>query len=138
VVERKRKKVERVAKEDKWSSYFAKIKGVCPWSYRAYMADTILFVDYAETDFNTWRLFLKYTNFEATVFKCPEKTPDWLNSKCDELNALQSDYEWLWSHPDEDSGDGHSTHIPVLIQQNREQLEMLREKLGYEDETEID
>jgi len=139
VVERKRKrKQKRVAKEADWASYFARIKGVCPWSFRAYMTDTILFVDYADTDFNTWRLFLKYSNFETTVFKCPEKSADWLNNKCDELNLNQTDYEWLWSHPDEDSGDGHSTPIPVLIQQDRKQLTELRHKLGYEDEAETD
>ncbi len=134
MVEKRKRKQKKVAEEANWASYFARIKGVCPWSYRAYMADTILFVEYAESDFNTWRLFLKHTKFEATVFKCPEKSSDWLNNKCDQLNASQTDYEWLWSHPEHG---GDSTHIPVLIQQNREQLEVLRDKMGYEDETEI-
>ena len=95
------------------------------------MADTILFVPYSDADFNTWRLFLKHTKFEATVYKCPEKTSKWLNSKCDELNGNQKEYEWLWSHPEHG---GDSTHIPVLIQQCRKRLEALREKVGYEDD----
>ena len=122
---------KREVEEAKWACYFAKIKGVCPWSYRAYMADNILFVDYTDSTFNTWRLFLKGTKFEAVVFKCPEKSSEWLNKKCDQLNAEQTTYEWLWSHPEHG---GDSTHIPVLIQQMRQQLEELREKIGYEDE----
>lgn len=122
---------KRVAEEVNWASYFAKIKGVCPWSYRAHMNDNILFVPYSDNTLNTWANIFYSSNHEAFVYKCPEKTSDWLNNKCDELNAVHCKSEWLWSHPVEG---GDSTPIPVLIQQDRQTLEILREKIGYEDE----
>jgi hypothetical protein len=124
--------VERKAlKEDNWATYFAKIRGVCPWSYQAHMNNNIMFVDYSETSHNTWAMLFGSTKHEAFVYKCTGKTVDWLTSMCDELNEQYANSEWLWSHPEEG---GDSTPIPVLIQQNKAQLEQLREKIGYEEE----
>jgi len=118
--------------EVNWSQYFDKIKGVCPWSRRAFMNDNILFVEYGDKTFNTWRKFFSAVKHEAFVYKCREKTSDWLQSKCDYMNKIDTTSEWLFSHPD---GGENSTEIPVLIQQDREQLEHLRENVGYyEDE----
>jgi len=123
--------VEKVVEEADWAEYFAKIKGVCPWSYRAHMADNILFLDYNEPELATWSSLFHSSKYEAFVYKCPGKSSDWLNSKCDQLNQTDQKSEWLWSHPTEG---GDSTPIPVLIQQDKVQLAELREKLGYEDD----
>lgn len=122
---------KKVAEEVNWTSYFAKIRGVCPWSYRAHMAEKILFVDYNEVEFNTWKSLFHSSNHEAYVYKCMGKTSDWLNSKCDQLNQTDQKSEWLWSHPIEG---GDSTPVPVLIQQDKQILADLRKKVGYEDE----
>jgi hypothetical protein len=122
----------KVAKEDKtWAKYFASIRGVCPWSYN--LMDKILVLDAHVNCMNTWSTIFKASNYEAFVYKFPRAKAQWLINKCEELNASQEHSEWLWSHPDEDSGDNTSTHIPVLIQQDREQLTDLRKKVGYTD-----
>ena len=123
--------VKKEVEEVNWASYFAKIRGVCPWSYRAHMQDKILFIDYTDTTLHTWAVLFPASKHEAFVYKCPEKSSDWLNSKCDALNVKYSHSEWLWSHPEHG---GDSTPIPVLIQQDRAQLEQLREAVGYEEE----
>ena len=123
----------KVAKEDKtWAKYFADIRGVCPWSYN--LMDKILVLDTHVNCMNTWSTIFKSSNHEAFVYKFPKANAQWLINKCEELNASQEHSEWLWSHPDEDSGDKTSTHIPVLIQQDREQLTELRNKVGYTDD----
>jgi len=119
-------------KEDSiWSRYFASIKQVCPWSLTSYMHDKILFVDYSSVSHNTWSKLFRNTSHEAFVYRCEGKDVDWLVNKCEKLNLIYKTSEWLWSHPDEG---GNSTPIPVLIQQDREQLENLRNKIGYNDE----
>lgn len=119
--------------EVNWLEYFAGIRKSCPWSYVAYKNNKILIVDYSPKDFNTWRIFLRYTNYESIVFTCKDVSSDWLNSMCDELNQ-QDDYsEWLWSHPEHE---GDSTPVPVLIQQPKTILEDLRKKVGYYDDNE--
>jgi len=123
--------VKKDQKEVNWASYFAKIRGVCPWSFKAHMQDKILFIPYTDTTLSTWAVLFSASKHEAFVYKCPEKSVDWLNSMCDKLNAKYTEYEWLWSHPAEG---GDSTPVPVLIQQDRAQLEKLREAIGYEEE----
>jgi len=122
--------VEKDLKEDNaWQIYFASIKGVCPWSLRAFMDNNILFLDYSSKTYNTWGSIFHASKHEAFVYKCVDKSVDWLIDKCEELNKKSTRSEWLWSHPSEG---GNSTPVPVLIQQDREQLESLRDKIGYE------
>jgi len=124
----------KVAKEDNtWAKYFASIRGVCPWSYN--LMDKILIVQTPENCMKTWSSVFRASKYEACVYKFPEANPQWLINKCEELNAAQEHSEWLWSHPEADSGDNTSTHIPVLIQQDREKLTELRKKVGYTDGT---
>ncbi len=130
VAERKRKR-KKAQEEVNWAKYFAKIRGVCPWSYQAYMSDKILVVDYSDTDFKTFAKLFGHTEHEAFVYKCLGRSSEWLNKKCDHLNVLLNHCEWLWSHPEHE---GDSTPIPVIIQQDKENLEKLREKQGYFDE----
>jgi len=124
---------KKVAKEDKtWVEYFTKIRKVCPWSYNS--MDKILVWESPHNCFNTIRKLYSSTKFEAFVYTFPEKSAEWLESQCVLLNDSALCEEWLWSHPDADSGDGNSTHIGCLIQQDKQKLSELREKIGYNDE----
>ncbi len=137
MVKRKRKIKEvekKVVKEVNWTHYFAHIQNVCPWAYKAYMKDNILVWEHPEKCFKTIKSLYAVSGYEAFVYVFSDSTPDLLEKLADQLNSEQQQDEWLWSHQDADSGDGNSTPVPVLIQQNRARLEKLREKLGYTDE----
>jgi len=127
-VKRKRKKAQE---EVNWAEYFARIRGVCPWSYKAFMNDNILIINYGEADFITFAKLFGHSKHETYVYKCIGHTSEWLNAKCDEMNVLFNHCEWLWSHPEYG---GDSPDIPIIIQQDKKQLEQLREKTGYYDE----
>lgn len=122
--------MERAVKEDKWATYFASIRKVCPWSLTAFMKDKILFVETNGSCLDTYAKLFPHTEYEAVVYKWPDASVEWLQTMCEGLNEIY-DTEWLWSHPAEG---GDSTHIPVLIQQDATQLALLREKIGYVDE----
>ena len=120
----------KVAKEDStWALYFAKIKQVCPWSYK--LMDKILVLDTHIKCLNTWSKFLQPSKYEAFVYKYPKATVTWLSNQCDKLNQTQDTYEWLWSHPEEG---GDSTPVACLIQQDRAKLTTIRESIGYVEE----
>lgn len=117
----------KVAKEDsEWVKYFARIRNVCPWSYR--LMDSILVWENDETCLSTIACTFPGTKFEAFVFVYKDKTPKQLETLCDTMNKKYGHSEFLWSHPSEG---GDSTHVPCLIQQDRDKLETLRENLGY-------
>ena len=126
----------RVAKEDNinWQEYYASIRSVCPWSYKAYMNDTILVIDYNPNCFKTWSCLFKGTKYEAFVYKMPEITAEDLETLCDYYNETLGDKynsEYLWSHHEEG---GDSAPAPILIQQDKAQLKTLRDKIGYTDD----
>jgi len=117
-------------KEVNWQEYYAHIKSVCPWSYKAYMNDNILVWENATS--NTWQTVsavFDSTNFEAIVYRFDNHTPKQLEQLVDKMTERRPNSEFLWSHPDADSGDGNSTPVPVIIQQNKEALNDLRHKL---------
>lgn len=131
---RKRKRKWVNAKEDNlWRSYFTKIREVCPWSY-GYMDKILVWENTSETCMGTVSKLFRATNFESFVFVYKDKSPEWLESRAELLNKEQNVCEWLWSHPDADSGQNTSTPVPCLIQQDRQRLTNLREKIGYVDE----
>ena len=69
---------------------------------------------------------------DCFVYTCEGKGVRWLESMVDEMNTENPDAEWLYSTPEDNSG--NATPIPVLIQQHRAKLEYLRDKIGYEDQ----
>ena len=120
----------KVAKEDStWVKYFARIRNVCPWSYK--LMDSILIWDNDEGSLNTIAATFRQSKMEAFVYVMKDKTANQLSDMCDVLNNKHKESEWLWSHPDEG---GDSTHVPCLIQQDRQKLTQLREAIGYTDE----
>ena len=61
----------------------------------------------------------------------PEISVEHLHTLCDHYNETLGDKyksEFLWSHNEEG---GDSTPVPVIIQQDKAQLETLRESMGY-------
>ena len=122
--------LKKVAKEDKqWVEYFARIRKVCPWSYK--LMDKILVVETHKNCLNTWGSLFNSSKYEAFVYTYADATVDWLKNQCDQLNQTHQTSEWLWSHPSEG---GDSTHIACLIQQDKAKLTKIRESIGYVDE----
>ena len=110
---------------DKWYEYFESIQDVCPWSFKAYKDNMINFY---EKDLSIRNL----EESEANIYIFPEGyTDDDLYEIAEELNSMYSDYEFLWSHPDYTKGGNRQTPVPVIIQQDRKTLEILR---GYQSE----
>lgn len=121
-------------KEVSWATnYFAKIRGVCPWSYKAHMKDNILFIEGgSEGCYGTWAYVYKASKKEAFVFIEKDKSSEELDEICKKYEKIYEHVEWLWSHPDEG---GDSTPVPTIIIQDKARLQTLREKVGYEDIT---
>ena len=124
----------KVGVEVNWATnYFAKIKGVCPWSYKAHMNDNILFIEGGNNDscYGTWAYLYKASNKEAFVFIEEGKTSKELDAICLQYEKSHPHVEWLWSHPEKG---GDSTPKPVIIIQDKTRLQELRDKIGYEDD----
>lgn len=116
-----------------WANdYFDKIKGVCPWSFRAMKNDNILFIENGGNKcYGTWSYIYKASNKEAFVFIEKDKTPKELDEICEKYEKIYKHVQWLWSHPDEG---GDSTPVPTIIIQDKARLQTLREKIGYEED----
>lgn len=99
-----------------WAEYFQSIKIQCPWSYSAWQQGQIEIIEYQGQIF-------PLGNLQARVYvmSAEQATLDSL------AEAFDNDTdEWLWSYP----GYGpYATRVPVLIQQSRQRLSELREKL---------
>jgi hypothetical protein len=118
----------QVAKDNSdWVKYFARIRGVCPWSYK--LMDSILVWENDETCLSTIACLFPKTKFEAFVFVYKDKTAKQLEQLADTMNNMYEHSEFLWSHPLEG---GDSTDVPCIIQQDREKLTMIRESIGYD------
>lgn len=115
-------------KRNSWYNYFQGIRKECPWSMQAFKKDKILFVETTPVCLDTYAKLFPHTDYEAAVYIWPDASVEWLKTMSEGLNE-QYDTEWLWSHPK--LGE-KNTHIPVLIQQDAEQLAELREKIGYD------
>lgn len=99
-----------------WYEYFKSIRVECPWSYTAYVKGQIHIVEY------TGKILL-LGDYQARVYlvNAPEETVEALAAGLD-----HGEDEWLFSYP----GYGpYAAPVPILIQQNRERLRVLRENL---------
>lgn len=127
-------------KEVNWLEYYKGIRSVCPWSYRSYVMGGIITIPYNGSTFDTYA-----TSFEVCesregvktdcfVYVCDNKSPEWLETKVQELQSVDKykESEWLYSTPDDDD-EGNATPVPVIIQQRKAQLQQLREQVGYND-----
>jgi hypothetical protein len=121
-----------------WLEYYKGIANVCPWSYKSFIMGKIITIPYTDNTFMSFASAFRnckdkddvYT--DCFVYTCKGKSVRWLESMVDEMNEEYPDAEWLYSSPDDNTG--NATPIPVLIQQRKAQLEELRNKY-YADET---
>ena len=66
---------------------------------------------------------------EANIYIFTEGySDDDLYEIAEELNNLYAGYEFLWSHPNYTKGGNRQTPVPIIIQQDRQTLEILRGK----------
>ena len=111
-----KKAVKKAAVEVNWTEYFTSIKSVCPWSRAYWSKQKIDIVDWTGTVY-------PLQGFVARVYKAPQLTARQLYNTMRKFNKLYDDEEWLYSHP---GYGGHSTPIPVLIQQDYDVLAKAR------------
>ena len=105
-----------------WTTYFNFIQTECPWSRAAFSKGKI--------DIVKSRLVLPLGNYEARVYVYKDITPRRLKKICKQRDATDLDCEWLWSHP---RYKNYSTPVPVLIQQDRQKLNKIRQNLKVSD-----
>jgi hypothetical protein len=104
-----------------WLDYFEGIQTECPWSLRAYKAGAIDIQHWADTD----RLE-PLGVFQARIY-IVDLPNSIVEAMAQELDCNDQESEWLFSYP----GYGeYATPVKVLIQQNRQQLNTIRNKLG--------
>lgn len=109
-----------------WLHYFLSIKDVCPWSYESYMQGrtkiTNFDADIIKLNEQNWNVVEQ----DAFVYIANDMSIDELDEFCENRNSKQEKCEYLWSHPKYTKGGNRQTFRPVVIQQDREQLEKLR------------
>ena len=122
-VKRKRKKVAKEAvsvSNTQWAEYFASIVGVCPWS-KAYWAKQ-------KIDVQVWRgtgEIIPLDDYVARMWIHKNASGRTLRNIHNRLNDVRTHEEWLYSHP---QYGGHSTPVPVLIQQDLAILNNARQR----------
>ena len=108
-----------VQDEDNWKAYFEKISDACPWSLEAYNNDEIQFFEGDVT-------IRSLGKGKANLYILPDIDVDHIYELAEQLDELYEEYEFLWSHPDFTKGGNRATPVPVIIQQDKAQLEYLR------------
>lgn len=99
-----------------WQQYFLGIAKQCPWSMSAFKNNQIDIVPWAGK-------ILPLGHYRARIYMIDAEY-DVLESLTESLD--HSEYEWFYSYP----GYGpYATPQSVIIQQNRSELEFLRNKL---------
>lgn len=100
-----------------WDSYFQLIKTACPWSWSAWRKGQIWIGSRGD-------LIKPLDLYQARIYVIKDITPRQLKKLAKKLDTGQD--EILWSHP---RYKYNSTPVPVLIQQNRQHLNQLRQGL---------
>ena len=111
-------KTKKAAEEVDWSSYFDSIRNVCPWSSPAYRKGRI--------QIKVWKGKPEELGENlAIVYVHKYASARLLNKIADRMMSARPAEEWLYSHP---RFKGHSTEVPVLIQQDLAHLSRARQK----------
>jgi hypothetical protein len=104
-----------------WLAYFESIQTECPWSLTAYKRGQIDIQYWADSD-----TLEPLGQFHARMYIL-ELPDNIVEAMAEELDCNDQESEWLFSYP----GYGlYATPVKVLIQQNRQQLNTIRNKLG--------
>jgi len=102
-----------------WLKYFRSIKTQCPWSYSAYVKGQIDIVKYQGHKH-------PLGDYQARLYLLNVAT-DTVEALCDSMAYDDDRDEWLFSYP----GYGeYATAVPVLIQQNKQRLQQLRNEIS--------
>lgn len=109
--------------EVNWNQYFASIVAVCPYSKMYWSKQKIDICDWTGER-------KELGEYVARVYKFTNASDYKLNKLMKQFNEEIGDEEWLYSHP---THGGHSTPVPVLIQQDYKILERARQHY-YKDE----
>lgn len=112
-----RKKRKKAVEEVDWAHYFDSIRNVCPWSAPAYAKGKICI--------KIWKG--KPEELEknlAIVYVHKHASARLLKKIADRMMSARPAEEWLYSHP---RFAGHSTEVPVLIQQDLASLHKARQ-----------
>jgi hypothetical protein len=104
-----------------WLAYYKSIAKECPWSLRAYQQGLIDLQDWGDKD-----SIPPLGHYHARVWHV--EYPDTVvEAMAEELDSRDPVHEWLFSYP----GYGeYATPVAVLIQQNRQQLNQIRDKIA--------
>lgn len=105
------------AEDVNWSEYFEHIKPVCPWSYSAWRK--------GEIKITTWQGEWQHLGKYQAIIYVVNLNRRRLKKLCSKLDESQQ-YEWLWSEP---TYGKWASPIPILIQQDRKQLNDIRNNL---------
>ena len=119
--------VKTVKSEDvNWSSYYARITDVCPWSAYAYMEGKLLHTQYRSWDMvvQNEAMMMPMKLWAIAYLDCPH-TVDELDAWVEQRNTEQSHTKYFFSHPDHNPN-GRASPVPMLIQQRRDILDMAR------------
>ena len=101
-----------------WHNYFEHIRKECPWSWSAWQQGLIDIVEYQGVK-------QPLAPYQARMYVI-HSDPTVITSICSAFDYEDSQDEWLYSYPG--YGDW-ATPVGVLIQQNRKQLQNLRQQL---------
>ena len=99
--------------------YFASIVSVCPYSKMYWAKQKIDICDWTGER-------KELGDYVARVYKFKNASEYKLNKLMKQFNEEREDEEWLYSHP---KHGGHSTPVPVLIQQKHELLTRIRDNM---------
>ena len=119
VPSQRKREGKNVEENVSWKAYFERISDACPWSLEAYNNDEIQFFQ----EINTIR---SLENNKANLYILSNFSIDDIYELAEQLDELYEEYEFLWSHPDFTKGGNRATPVPVIIQQDKAQLEYLR------------
>jgi len=99
-----------------WLSYFVSIVSVCPWSGAYWRKQKI--------DVKLWKSeIIPLDDYVARIYIHKNASGRQLKKIMERMNDIRPEEEWLFSHP---MYGGHSTPIPILIQQDLEILTKAR------------
>jgi hypothetical protein len=124
--------VEKRDLEVDWERYFQSISHVCPWSLESFQQGRIDFVPFSWDGLQareaTWPKLTR-DNFDAVVYiTIPETSQQELDFICESMEGSPNCI-YFWSHPDHTKGGNNQAPLPIIIQQDRENLTRARHSL---------
>lgn len=114
-----------------WDLYFQSIAKVCPWSLESFQQGRIDFVPFSmdglhARDF-TWPKLTK-PDFDAVIYVGAPDDTEVLDEIC-EMMEKSPNCIYFWSHPEHTKGGNNQAPMPIIIQQDRQNLTQARKSL---------